>query len=65
MRGSYRRGARLPQDRKVALGRAKHPRWDEGSQRPTEGRGDTFDWRPEVEVVVGPPRKRQHVGACP
>jgi hypothetical protein len=58
MRSHYRRGPRLPQARKVALGLAKQPRWGEASQRANVSRGDTFDWKPEVEVVVGPPRKR-------
>jgi hypothetical protein len=54
--GSYRRGPRLAQDRKVAPGRHNQPRWGEASQRPPESHADTFDWRPEVEVVTGPPR---------
>jgi hypothetical protein len=57
MRIPYRRPT-LRQDRKVALGRANHPRWDEASQRPPESHADTFDWKPEVELVAGPPRKR-------
>jgi hypothetical protein len=58
MRGSYRRGPRLPQPRKDALGRAKQPRWDESHQRANVSHGDAFwNWRPG-EIVVGPAKRR-------
>jgi hypothetical protein len=55
MRSPYRRPT-MRQDRKAAPG--NHPRLSEASQRSNLGHGDTFDWRPEVEVVTGPPRIR-------
>jgi hypothetical protein len=58
-----------PKGGKFGLGRAKSPQWNDGRQGASDARlapvADRFDWKPEVEVVVGPPRKRQHVGACP
>jgi hypothetical protein len=55
MRSPYRRGPRLPQDRKFGFGRAQQPRWDESRQRANVSHGDTFDWR-VGERVDGPPR---------
>jgi hypothetical protein len=53
--GSYRRGPRLAQPRKDALGRGKQPRLSEASQRPTVASLESFPWKPG-ERVDGPPR---------
>jgi hypothetical protein len=62
MRSPYRRGPRLPQDLKAAPGRGKQPRWSEGRQGASDALlapiADCFDWRPEVEIVVGPAKRR-------
>jgi hypothetical protein len=41
----------------IALGGAKHPRWNEGRQRACMASLESFPWKPG-ERVDGPPRRR-------
>jgi hypothetical protein len=56
MRIPYRRGPGLPKGGKFGVGRTNASRRASWPQQTPSS--DCFDWVPERELVVGPPRKR-------